>query len=238
MHAPEAMMTSRIPTASVTAPQEPTRTIECDVVVAEQLVDVDRHRRLAHARALHGDRSALPRAGVAQHARAPRCSSGRRRGSSRRSTSPAAGRRASGRWGRCRRAGRRCGCSPRRRYRLAWRSERAQLPPRGPVGPCPQPAGSPAHRRRLAGRAPGRSGDAGAGRRRQPAASGRRRGRVGRARPGPRRHGRAARRPRRRRTPRGDRGAPGRSGRPGGVGAPAGAAHVALRPRLPTRRRC
>ncbi len=81
------------------------------VVLPEQLVGVDRERRLAHAGPLHRDRPSLPGAGVAEHARARLSSRWSCRGTSRRSISRGAGRRAAGRWGRSRRARRRCGCS-------------------------------------------------------------------------------------------------------------------------------
>ena len=81
------------------------------VVLPEQLVGVDRQRRLAHAGALHRDRVAPARCRCSRACRVRRSSRWRCRGTSRRSTSREAGRRAAGRWGRSRRARRRCGCS-------------------------------------------------------------------------------------------------------------------------------
>ena len=64
----------------------------------------------------------LPGAGVAEHARGPRCSRWRRRGRSRRSSARAAGLRAAGRSGRSGPGRRRCGCSCRPTLGLASRA--------------------------------------------------------------------------------------------------------------------
>ena len=67
VQAPDAMMTSRIATFSAEPAARADPDDRRDVVLAEQLVDVDRHRRLAHPRALHRDAVALPGAGEAEH---------------------------------------------------------------------------------------------------------------------------------------------------------------------------
>ena len=68
MHAPDAITRSRSASSSVSAPQDPTRTIGLHVVLAEQLVDVDRQRGQAHPGALHRDPLAAVGAGEAEHA--------------------------------------------------------------------------------------------------------------------------------------------------------------------------
>ena len=194
--------------------------IDAHVVLAEQLVDVDRHRRLAHARALHGDRwpcqvpvkPSMPAhlavaAGVVEERLRdplrPQRVAGQQDG----------GRDVAG-------LGADVGAHAARLPASVAQSACAASRTSHLARQRARPGGRAAHRRGLARRALGRPGDAGAGRRRHPDPPGRRRGRRGSRRPTRRRRPPgAARRARRRvtwfalrRRPRGRAGRPRRSG--------------------------
>ena len=97
---------------------EPAARADADQPLAaelDQLLEDDRRAGAAHPRSLHRDRLALERAGVAEQAALARSAARRRRGRSRRCTSPGAGRRGGGRPRRSRRARRGCGS--------AWRAD-------------------------------------------------------------------------------------------------------------------
>ena len=225
------MITSRIATFST----EPAARADADdrrhVVLAEQLVDVDRHRGLAHPGALHRDPVAPPGAGEAEHAAHLGVAASRRRGTSPRSTGRAWGRRAAGRRARSRRARRRCGCS------RGLASPFRELSPPRPRGQRARPGGGAARRRGLARGALGRPGDAGARGRRHPDPARRRPDPVARAgRRVVRRPPRAARRARRAYLVRAARRPRRRAGGPGRLGRPARGAAAARRRRHEWRR--